>query len=310
MKLTKKEAQEIADQHSLGKITKLKQVKEGWVNTIFSLKTEKGNFMLRSVGTRKQNVIKAFQTVSYLKKRKFPYQIPNPIKNNKGQNLSKKKGTFFWIYPRIDGSSQKRLGEKQTREVAKALATYHQYIQGANIGEKETIKAANVRRLLNKMAKEKKKDKLGKFITKNIEFMQACLERVKHLKVNSKIIPIHADFHEDNLLWESGKVTGILDFDNIVRAPRIRDLVQTIKAMLFKEDKLDRRRYQTFLREYQKHNKLTKEEQSHLLPYILLYACYRFTEFYGLTGKKSDRKSKLILLKWCVNVARGTVKEL
>jgi len=50
MKLTKKEAQKIADNYDLGMVKSLNLIKKGLVNHNYILKSEKGDFIIRILG--------------------------------------------------------------------------------------------------------------------------------------------------------------------------------------------------------------------------------------------------------------------
>ena len=90
--LTKNQAQLISSEYNLGKVISLTAIKWGWVNYNYQLKTNKGKFVLRIIGTEMKKEIKnrlstEFKVLLHLHKKGFPYAIPYPLKNKKGTYL-------------------------------------------------------------------------------------------------------------------------------------------------------------------------------------------------------------------------------
>jgi len=86
MNLTNPQAKKIYDSYNLGKLISCNHVKEGYVNYSFIFTTDKGKFIVQVFGIefnkwKKRRIKLQFKVLEFLKKNKFPYKIPEPVKN-------------------------------------------------------------------------------------------------------------------------------------------------------------------------------------------------------------------------------------
>jgi Ser/Thr protein kinase RdoA (MazF antagonist) len=115
----------------------------------------------------------------------------------------------------------------------------------------------------------------------------------------------HSDLHAANVLFENGKIRGIIDFENIGYAPRIRDLSLSIKSGC---DTLAKER--RFMKGYESVLKLTKKEKK-LIPLITLRDnCYFFDRFYGGKGNAKDEKERIKRNMSGLNWVIGSTKKM
>jgi len=134
MRLTKKDAGKIARDYNLGKVKQLKYIPWGYVNYNFLLETNLGKFIIHVLGDKENYTWKLkrmkmqFKVLDFLLKRKFPYEIPFPIKNRKGDYIMDFKGGKIWVYNYIEGSYVGTVTKPQFKEFAKAMAIYHKII--------------------------------------------------------------------------------------------------------------------------------------------------------------------------------------
>lgn len=148
MKLTKKEINQISEFYNLGDIKNIKTVSGGWVNHNFSFITSKGSFIIRVLGKKlnkwkKDQLNFEFKILKHLENNNFPYKIPLPLQNIKGEIVLKLNNKAIWAYKKINGKIIENTTNAQLKEMAIALATYHKHIKNfklTNKVERDTIK--------------------------------------------------------------------------------------------------------------------------------------------------------------------------
>jgi Ser/Thr protein kinase RdoA (MazF antagonist) len=325
MKLSEKEKTKIAELYNLGKIKNIKEIKEGLINYNFIFTTEKGEFIIRILGpsfkkysSSKKRIKLEFKVLRYLKKEKFPYKTPLPIKNKQSKYLSKINKNDLWVYRKLEGNYIKRLSNKNLKEIARALGHYHKFIRKLDInkiireiGFKTYKKLSGFGWLAEKYSHIKRikpKNKTDKLMLKNIDFFDSCLKTIMKLKLNKNIIITHSDFKGDNLLFRKNKLVTILDFGSIDINPQIKDVADAIKDCCFIEERLDKRKLNLFLKEYEKMNLLIKEEKEMLIPLIIGNNCFDFWAFYE--GTKEKLNKRYFLLKRIVDTTKKLVREV
>jgi|TARA_Y100000034_G_scaffold52609_1_gene64611 Ser/Thr protein kinase RdoA (MazF antagonist) len=293
MKLTKKEAQRIANNYRLGKIKKVIYLSEGWVNWNFKLETDNGNYVVQFVKYDKWKIKKMMVQFKLLKflgntKKDFPYKIPVPIKNIRKNYLMKHKNKSLWVYDYIEGQTKKKLTKKEFQEIAKAMALYHKYI--FHFKEEPLGKYSNFNWIIEKyetLSKKKIKNKLDRLFVENSDFFLSILKKLKKLDYG-KMIFTHSDFNNHNILFENGKLVGILDFDNLEYAPKIKDIAIGLTRGKYGSSEWDNKKKKIFINTYKKINLLSKKEESLLIPILIRDCCDTFWWFYE--GMEKNRE--------------------
>lgn len=278
MKLTKKQASYITDFYNLGELESVKEEKGGLVNYNFLLVTEKGKFIVQFLGGevnkyKKRTLNLQFKVLDYLKKESFPYNIPTPIKNNKGKIISKVNQKYFWVYEYIEGEIIKSINLKQFKEIAKALAKYHNFVEDLEL-KNNYNNSSEFDWLLKQYdelkSKIKPSNKTNKLFLDNADFFKNILIKLKNINWDKyKLFPVHRDFGSNNILFKGDKIFGVIDFDDMQIAPPALDLVIAIKRSHYRTGRFTDNKKKIFLKEYQKFRKLSKAEKS-LMNYCLI----------------------------------------
>jgi len=306
MKLLKKEAQNICNQYGLGKVKEIKLIEGGLINDNFEIKTDQGQFIIRFLGHKfsEANKIKLkfeFSVLEFLNKNKFPYKVPSPLKNRKRIYLSRLNRKNYWIYKKIKGNKVKILNREKFKEIPILLATYHKFVKKIKLEKVKKIyqnEFFNLNWLKTKyseMKRVKPKTKLDKLMSENLEFFSNILGEINKIKFNKNIIATHSDFHKGNMLFKDNKLIALLDFDNLETIPLIKDVASAIQNTCFKDNKLNKNTMRLFLREYEKINKLTKEEKDMIVPAIIREKCIFFWWDYKEMKKRKDLKYKFMV---------------
>ena len=319
MKLTKKEINEIIKIYDLGKYKSIKEFKHGWINYNFSLKTDKGNYVVRILGKkyRRNNrplSEREFGVLDYLNKVDFPYKVPLPMRAKDNKILIKINGKRIWVYRRLPGVSKDPIYiiKKPVRETAKALAIYHKFIKdypGKKIRKHDLMKGLTQNYKL--MARVKPKDEADRLMLENLDMFNRALNKVKKIKFNTEMLMTHTDFSSANLLYDNkNNVVSIIDFENVGYAPKIRDIGHMFRSMCRKEHQR-----KEFVRVYEKYNKLTKREKGLLYWIAIRDNCFYFSLFYNkrvLKGgsEKEKIKKRIILMNWAIDSNKELLKEV
>ena len=312
MKPTKKQTEQISNEYNLGKVQSLKPIAGGWVNYNYLLKTNKGKFVVRILGAKikkdtKNRLSTEFKVLSHLHKKKFPYAIPYPLKNKKGNYLMNNGKTLLWVYPYIEGSPIKDYDNATIKNIAKALARYHNATRNLKITNNRKVDSLKeISKKYQQMKKEKAKNPASKLMLENIDFFEESLNKLEKINFNTKQVPIHYDFHKGNLLFNKKQVVGILDFERLLYAPRILDIAHLIKCTYKKNKKYFIKRVNFIVKEYEKVNPLTKREKALILPILTKDNCRMFERFYKLIGleNKKIKDGDLSCLKWTIEVQK------
>jgi homoserine kinase type II len=297
MKITKKEVEKAVKLYNLGKVKKISSVGGGLVNYNFNVKTDKGDFIFRFLGRKlddykKRKLKLEFRVLNYLKKKKFPYGIPSPVKNKDGEILTTVKDRNLWVYERIKGKKISKVNAAQLKGLVKALAVYHKYISGMKARRLKEDYVWLMKKY-SEMEKIKPKNKVDRIMLENISLFKDCVNNIP-LNFEKGILVNHTDFHQGNLLFNGNEVVGILDFESVIVSPRIRDIAYAVKQYCFNKSKLSKPKMKNLLKEYQKINPLSKKEIDMILPFVIRDSCVVFWWFYAEL-KKSKYKQYLYL---------------
>ena len=317
MKLTQSQAKKICKQYNLGDLKSFKAFPGGLVNYNFKLTTEKGNFVLRILGSKmddwkttkfylEQDVLK------HLKKKKFPYKIPRAIKSIDGEILGKIGKYNYWIYSFLEGKTDVELNNERLKEIAKAISVYYLAIKDFKIDKTHRFLSAvwlleSYKNLGKQLKKIKNPNKIDKLMKDNFDEFFNILKEIS--KINLKIKPIvaHGDMINSNVLFKGNKIVGIIDFDNLRIAPRTEDIAYALRLHSVNHDGLNKKRFNLMLNEYERKTKLTKREKQLIFPLMLLSNLTVFWWMYTKMKKGLDKKYEMI--NWTIKTTKEIEKE-
>lgn len=313
--LSKKEANVVAGKYDLGKMKEFFLIQGGLLNYNFLFKTDKGEFIIRILGSKldkkKKDKLKTeFKVLNFLDKNNFPYSVPVPILNKNNKEIYDLEDKKLWVYKKLEGNRVWNLNKEKFKEIPKALAIYHKFVSKLKV--KENFSFYDFDWLVQeykKMKKVKPKNKIDKLMLENIDFFEKYLLEYNKINLRKDIIPTHSDFSKSNMLFKGNKIVAFLDFDNLEIAPKIKDVAYSIKQSCFRKDyRLNKNKMNLFLKEYRKYSKLTKEEEKAIIPLIILDNCLVFWWFYREMKKKLDKQ--YVLMLYTIKTTKNLVKEL
>ncbi|MBN1923489.1 MAG: phosphotransferase [Nanoarchaeota archaeon] len=311
MRLLNSDLEEICKSYDLGSVKSVKLMKEGVGNYNFDVKTTKGDYIIRIIMVelsdwKKEQLKKEFEVLQYLKIKKFPYIIPEPVLNSKGEIMSCINKHNIWVYPKIKGTCNNKSNRIKLEEIGRAIAVYHNFIKDYNIKKKNELYDLEwVYDSYNEYKKIRVKNELDRLIAQNVSLFEKALGIAKEREFNEKLTLVHADFQFGNVLFKKNKLIGVIDFENVRVAPRIFDLSQAVKYTCIKNYKVNENDKAALIKGYEKINPLTKSEKGVITNLMLLSSCCEFAWFYKYM-KRSD-KVKIKFIKQEVKIVKNMI---
>lgn len=292
----------------IGKVVDIKNLDKGAVNNNWMIKTKDKKYVFRKFNKEHTDSALRFELsyLSYLKDRKFPYKIPAPIPTKDKKKFLKIKNNLFWLYYFIDGNHTNKSGRKELSEIALMMTRFHNILEGAKFNNEKPKEKDYGRKGIIKEMEEfilkipVNKNKRDRIFFDESKKMIDILKKLDTKDYNSlKQYPIHRDFNPENLLWEKGKLSGIIDFENVGNANDVfaRDIAIIMQYFCSNRGKFfNIKKARFFMKEYQKNRSLKKEEIKIIIDLIIATNIEDFGYAYYLLIN-SPKRAKLRHLK-------------
>jgi Ser/Thr protein kinase RdoA (MazF antagonist) len=207
------------------------------------------------------------------------------------------------VYEMVPGTNTTYKNTKKLNLMTHGLANYHLAMKKfPEKNMKEKMFLGSLKKKFNDIKAIKSRSKINLLAKENIDFMIMLFNKIKSKKFEENILPVHMDFHGGNLVYEKNKLVGIIDFDNIVFAPRIRDIAHLIKTSVSTNEKKFSKEVEFMLNEYSSINPLTKKEKVDVWFILARDCCIMFEYFYSHKG--------IGCLEWTISVAKGVNREI
>jgi len=309
--MDKREIKTLLGNWDIGELVSCRRAEKGVVNINWIVKTTQGKYVLRKVThfTNIEGLKFEVNYLTYLKKHKFPYTIPVPIKTKNKENFLKFKGSYFWIYEYIEGRDIKRFGYSELRECARMMAIYHKIVESSGLDNKKGSEVFNRKSILKELQKFRtqilEKSKLERKDRIFLKESSILIPLMKSLDAReySKLpkYPLHRDINPENILWKNKRLVGLIDFENI--GTMNDTVIKDISIMLQyscrdrkQKHKLNLRLAKFFLGEYKKHGQLSNKEIEFLPTIIAAGAIEDFSYAYWMLIN-DPKRAKLYRLK-------------
>ena len=206
-KISNEDLENFLSNYRIGKLKSFQGIVEGIENTIYLLLTSSGKYILTlyEKRVREEDLPFFMNLLSSLSDQKF--KCPIPIKDHKGIYINRIKGKNASLVSYIEGKSKKNLTALDCKDIGKMTANIH--LLGKKIKAKPNQVSINYwKNAFNKVKNEC--DSIKKGLANDINISLNSLEKKWPKNLPRGII--HADIFPDNILFFSGKVSGIIDF--------------------------------------------------------------------------------------------------
>jgi len=289
--------QEVVNRFSLGLIEKEPvREKHGSVNYSYAVETSGGTFMVRTTRELHRKRMDPGRkdlehgVTAHLRRVDFPYEVPEFLTDKKGDSLVEVDGRKWDIYRRLEGRHPKK-GEC-SQKLIRLAAEYHKAME--TFPQKDVPPRKEKFFARGKFPKDLARivaedTPMAMIVSENRDLYLELYNSLRnHARPGKNTIVGHRDFHSGNILCRDGRITGLIDFGNVLWTNVARDLVKFTTG--------EREDIERVVAEYRRHRELSEEEVNEILPEKLHWALLSTIWAYRNSGdhKVVERVEKCI----------------
>ena len=209
-KVEKNELETFLKAYAIGDVVDFEGIESGVENSNFSLQTKLGKYILTLFEDRvdARDLPYFLALKKHLASKNFP--CPVPVTANDGTKLKSLNGRPATIVTFLGGSVTDQHTEEHCRLIGKAMAEMHLALQDFDQIRPNNLGPAGWRHLWKGLAGAANSIQIG---LSNL--IDGDLKETYAAKNLSRKLPhgtIHADLFPDNVFFDQGKVSGIIDF--------------------------------------------------------------------------------------------------
>ena len=250
-------------------------IAEGIENTNFLLETEEGRYVLTLFEQRTPGEDLPFfrDLMAHLATGGLP--CPRPASSSSGDAPIELAGKPALIGSFLPGAQTTDPSEEQARAVGQMLARLHQTAVDFGRSRGNSMGPAAWREIADKIAADAQDvaPDLLRMVAAELDFLERHWPRA--LPPELPVGIIHGDFFPDNLLWEGGAISGVIDFYFACKEALAYDLAVTLNAWCFgPSGEFDESRAGAIVAGYEAVRPLTAEEKA-AMPRFLRGAALR-----------------------------------
>lgn len=273
----------LSKQLGIGKITSIEQYPLGQINKTYKITAVRGMFSLRVY--QKTNIDEiSFEValLTFLKGLPGSSKLPVPqLRKIKRNYITLIEGKYAVLYKYLPGKILKTFSQKQLQEVGKTIAQFHKKARPFHWDKKRHKHYDLPDEKIESYLQEIKQASLP-----NQDLLPELVDTLKKHMLPSDMPtgPIHVDIKPENVLFEKGALTGILDFDNSYLGPFVLDLA---KSMVWfglpknKKNTWDSKKAIQIYKGYIEERPLSAEEYDLLYSAMhLAFASHIFVDYY------------------------------
>ena len=273
--------------YTLGDLISFKGIKEGIENTNYTVTTTQGNFILTIFESLTARELPCYLLLlSYLDQNDFP--APKPQVCEKGQLLNTLIDKPAALFNCVPGHSVTYPSIAQCGEIGVYLAKLHLCSTKYDFKKQNSKNLAGCQSIFDKIKHALSKDETKLLIS------ELSFQATYSLPVLPKGL-IHADLFRDNVLFNNGSISGILDFYNACNDYFLFDIAVTCNDWCIDNGIINPQKIKALLSGYTKIRVLNGDEKKHL-PVFLRLAALRFW-ISRLEHRLNPKEGELTLVK-------------
>ncbi len=229
--------QAFAADYNFGEIVSFKGIAEGVENSNYMLQTATGPFILTLYEKRVNPAELPFFLNLMEHLARSGVQCPVPLKGRDGKALRTLCGRPAAIISFLNGMSPRRITAEHCGPLGAALAGLHQASMNFDMKRANSLSVAGWRDLYARTAPgavEGLEKGLGALITSELEALSKAWPAL-----GSNLLPegvIHADLFPDNVFFQGGKCSGLIDFYFACNDFLAYDIAVCLNAWCFEPD--------------------------------------------------------------------------
>jgi homoserine kinase type II len=231
--VSEQELEAFVAEYDIGTVQAFKGIAEGVENSNYLLGTERGNYFLTLYEKRVAPADLPFflGLMEHLAARGIP--CPTPIYARDHKALRSLAGRPAAIVTFLHGLAHKRIAPADCAELGAALARLHRAGADFKLRRANALSVEGWRKVLDDAAPHADQvlSGLKDELEREFDYLQAAWPKDLPQGV------IHADLFPDNVLFMSGKITGLIDFYFACNDFLAYDLVICLNAWCFESDR-------------------------------------------------------------------------
>jgi Ser/Thr protein kinase RdoA (MazF antagonist) len=212
--------------------------------------------------------------LDYLKQSNFPYNVPSGIPAKNGRLYITFQGHYYWLYRFLEGTVVASLNQSHLAQLAQMMARYHVLIERSNLDNGKPASDPYSRTAVLKEIGEYQAEILRKnnidrhertFLDESARLTQILRGFDARPYADLRLYPIHRDLISENLIWNQGKLAGVIDFEHVSGGndPVVKDIAVTMQYCCRARKvrhQLDIDSAARFLRAYEESRTLSNQE--------------------------------------------------
>jgi len=265
--VSQQQLKELLALYTLGDLISFEGIKEGIENTNYTITTTQGKFILTIFESLTTKELPCYLLLlNYLSQNDFP--APQPHKCEKGQCLNTLRGKPAAIFSCLSGQSIENPSNSQCEEIGEYLAKLHLCSEKYDFKKQNIKNLAGCQSVFDNISQSLGKDDVD-LLTSELSFQTTY---------SLPVLPqglIHADLFKDNVLFNNGDISGILDFYNACNDYFLFDIAVTCNDWCIDNGIIDQQKIKALLTGYSNIRVLNEDEIKHF-PVFLRRAALRF----------------------------------
>jgi homoserine kinase type II len=286
-RINQQQLEDLLRLYSLGTAIDFKGIEAGIENTNYFVTTTKGAYVLTIFELITAEELPFYvNLLQHLKQKNLP--VPTPQKSLSGHFFHQLLGKPVAFFNRLSGHSVAQPSAIQCAEMGSYLAKLHLSSPPSQSEGKVSNTLLKSRIIFNQIKSNLSAQDIS-LITSELGFQES------HALISLPKGIIHADLFRDNVLFNQGHVSGILDFYDANDDYFLLDIAITCNDWCVENSSINQDKFRSFLDGYSTIRRLTEEETSHL-PAFLRLAALRFW-LSRLSRQLAPKESDLTLEK-------------
>jgi homoserine kinase type II len=271
-KISRKECNEIAADYGLPRVTAIREVADGSIDTHYLVETAKGKFIFKIDEVNSEIEVKReLDLLLFLRKHGFPCMVP--LADRRGRHYREWHNKSLSVYRSIDGHTVEPddLTPGQLENVGRVIADLHLICKAYKKGVDNRFgfeRAAEV--YLDA------RGRLPHYFKRIIRTLDEELEYLNHYlegKLPKGII--HGEIVYDRIRFKGEKVVAVLDFEAASRGKFIFDLANVVNTLCFESGRYVLKKFEALIAGYEGLRTLSLAEWD-AFPNELRFSAFRF----------------------------------
>lgn len=250
--------------YTLGNLISFKGIKDGIENTNYTVTTTQGNFVLTIFESLTAKELPCYLLLlNHLSQNNFPAPKPQKcIKKQYVNTLIAKPAALFNCLP---GHSVESPSPSQCEEIGEYLAKLHECSKKYDFQKQNSKNLEGCQSVFDNIRHALDKDDI-KLLDSELKFQATYA-----LPVLPRGL-IHADLFKDNVLFNNGRISGVLDFYNACNDYFLFDIAVTCNDWCIDNGIINPQKIKALLSGYAKIRALNDNEKKHLAVFLRLAA--------------------------------------